>query len=203
MKEISSKPLVRRAFEKTRGNRKLAARKMNISYKALLNKLKRWSGQEPAAISADEQRRGQRLREFRPNSVAGRNAMIRFQVGDEVQVGGLPTSEWRELRGIVVKVLDRPNDETGQTVQECAVQFAATGRWFLADHLIRTIPDKWIRFFRTEAFDRWKQFENTDLPLLKGDRDTLTALLQDRYGFARRKAEIEADDFILALQERT
>jgi hypothetical protein len=128
--------------------------------------------------------------------------MIQFHVGDEVQVVGLPTSEWRGLRGVIVKVFDRPNDETGQTVQECAVQFAASRRWFLADHLIRTIPDKWLRFFRTEAFDRWNQLEHTDLSLLHGDRDTLTALLQDRYGFARRRAELEADDFILAFQER-
>src|SRR5262245_3194959 len=121
-------------------------------------------------------------------SARERNAMIRFQVGDEVQVGGLPTSEWRGLRGIIVKVLDRPNDQTGETVQECAVRFAASRRWFLADHLIRTIPDKWIRFFRTEALDRWNQLENSDLALLSGDRDTLIALLQDRYGFARRRA---------------
>ena len=41
--------LVRRVLEETRGNRKLAARKMNICYKALLNKLKRWSGPDAAS----------------------------------------------------------------------------------------------------------------------------------------------------------
>ena len=34
--------LVRRVLEETHGNRKQAARRMNICYKALLNKLKRW-----------------------------------------------------------------------------------------------------------------------------------------------------------------
>ena len=35
--------LVRRVLGETQGNRKLAAKRMNICYKALLNKLKRWS----------------------------------------------------------------------------------------------------------------------------------------------------------------
>ena len=46
--ERAEQELVRRVLEETRGNRKLAARKMNICYKALLNKLKRWSGSEAA-----------------------------------------------------------------------------------------------------------------------------------------------------------
>lgn len=40
--EEAEKNLVRRVLEETRWNRKLAARRLNISYKALLNKLKRW-----------------------------------------------------------------------------------------------------------------------------------------------------------------
>jgi two-component system response regulator AtoC len=51
--ERAEQELVRRVLEETRGNRKLAARKMNICYKALLNKLKRWSGPETAASSKD------------------------------------------------------------------------------------------------------------------------------------------------------
>jgi two-component system response regulator AtoC len=38
----AERELVRRVLEETRGNRKQAALKMNICYKALLNKLKRW-----------------------------------------------------------------------------------------------------------------------------------------------------------------
>ena len=35
--------LVQKVLEETRGNRKKAAQRLNISYKALLNKLKRWT----------------------------------------------------------------------------------------------------------------------------------------------------------------
>jgi two-component system response regulator AtoC len=52
--ERAEQQLVRHVLEETRGNRKLAARKMNVSYKALLNKLKRWSGQETATISVED-----------------------------------------------------------------------------------------------------------------------------------------------------
>lgn len=39
--------LVRRVLEETGGNRKQAARRMNVCYKSLLNKLKRWNGPPP------------------------------------------------------------------------------------------------------------------------------------------------------------
>jgi two-component system response regulator AtoC len=42
--ERAEQELVRRILEETHGNRKLAATRMNICYKALLNKLKRWNG---------------------------------------------------------------------------------------------------------------------------------------------------------------
>ena len=45
--ERAERELVRRVLEETGGNRKMAARRMNICYKALLNKLKRWSGPQP------------------------------------------------------------------------------------------------------------------------------------------------------------
>jgi hypothetical protein len=129
--------------------------------------------------------------------------MIPFQVGDEVRVEGVPASEWRGLRGIIVKVIDRPIDETGQAVQECAVQFSGSKRWFLADHLVRTLPDKWIRSFRGQAMDRWSELDRFDTARLNGDRDTLIALLQDRCGLARRRAEIESDDFMAGLQNHS
>ena len=128
--------------------------------------------------------------------------MIRFQVGDEVQVEGLHPSEWRGFRGIVVKIFNRPDDENGEAVQECAVQFPTGRRWFLANHLVRTAPDKWIRFFRAEVLERWNQLGSNDVALLTGDRDALIGLLQDRYSFARRRAEVEVADFISTFQKR-
>jgi two-component system response regulator AtoC len=47
--ERAEQELVRRVLEETHGNRKEASRRMNISYKALLNKLKRWRPPQSAA----------------------------------------------------------------------------------------------------------------------------------------------------------
>jgi len=56
--ERAEQELVRRVLEETRGNRKMAARKMNICYKALLNKLKRWSGPETRTTSQETSQGG-------------------------------------------------------------------------------------------------------------------------------------------------
>ena len=48
----AAEELVRRVLQETNGNRKAAARRMNICYKALLNKLKRWAGPPPAVTEA-------------------------------------------------------------------------------------------------------------------------------------------------------
>jgi DNA-binding NtrC family response regulator len=45
--------LVQRVLEETHGNRTQAARRMNISYNALLNKLKRWAGTSAPQIDAE------------------------------------------------------------------------------------------------------------------------------------------------------
>ena len=45
----AERDLVRRVLEETKGNRKQAARRMNICYKALLNKMKRWAGADATA----------------------------------------------------------------------------------------------------------------------------------------------------------
>ncbi|OLE17856.1 MAG: hypothetical protein AUI36_36205 [Cyanobacteria bacterium 13_1_40CM_2_61_4] len=49
----AERELVRRVLGETRGNRKQAALKMNICYKALLNKLKRWGGTEETAFKSE------------------------------------------------------------------------------------------------------------------------------------------------------
>jgi two-component system response regulator AtoC len=50
--ERAEQELVRRVLEETGGNRKLAARRLNICYKALLNKLKRWSAPQVCVSNA-------------------------------------------------------------------------------------------------------------------------------------------------------
>jgi transcriptional regulator with PAS, ATPase and Fis domain len=49
--ERAEEALVRRILEETHGNRKQAAKRMNICYKALLNKLKRWAPAANAQLS--------------------------------------------------------------------------------------------------------------------------------------------------------
>jgi two-component system response regulator AtoC len=49
----AERELVRRVMEETHGNRKEAARRMNICYKALLNKLKRWAGTSAPQIDPE------------------------------------------------------------------------------------------------------------------------------------------------------
>jgi two-component system response regulator AtoC len=56
--ERAEQELVRRVLEETHGNRKQAARKMNICYKALLNKLKRWNGLQTVPASSVETNEG-------------------------------------------------------------------------------------------------------------------------------------------------
>lgn len=46
--ERAERELVLKILEETRWNRKQASRRLNISYKALLNKLKKWKAEEPA-----------------------------------------------------------------------------------------------------------------------------------------------------------
>jgi hypothetical protein len=127
--------------------------------------------------------------------------MILFQIGDRVRVDGLPTSEWRGVSGVIVKVVERQTEE-GEATQECAVQFPTGRRWFLARHLTRSDPEKGARFFRGEALERWRDLSVQDVALLNGDRDELIALLQERCGFSLKRAGMEADSFILQVQER-
>jgi hypothetical protein len=128
--------------------------------------------------------------------------MIRFQVGDEVQIEGLHTSQWRGLRGVVVKTFERPGDEGTDAIQECAVQFPFERRWFQSNELVRATPDRWIRFFRAEVLERWNALGSNDVALLAGDREELIQLLQERYGFARRRAEAEVNDFVSLFHKR-
>ena len=53
--ERAEQELVRRVLEETNGNRRQAARRMNICYKALLNKLKRWRLPQSAVAQSVEQ----------------------------------------------------------------------------------------------------------------------------------------------------
>ena len=58
------------------------------------------------------------------------------------------------------------------------------------------------RFVRDEIARRWQQLTNSDIEECSADRSKLPKLLEMRYGFARRRAEKEADVFIEEFQDR-
>ena len=47
--------------------------------------------------------------------------------------------------------------------------------------------------------EQWGELTNDDLTRIAGKRDQLVGALQERYGFAKGKAETELDKFIHAL----
>lgn len=74
-------------------------------------------------------------------------------------------------------------------------------RWFMAQHLTRTISPQWARFFRNEAKDRWK-LDPDRTAQLNGDWDQLIDLLCDHYDFTIRRAQTEAEDFYSEFDRR-
>jgi hypothetical protein len=58
------------------------------------------------------------------------------------------------------------------------------------------------RFFRDEIARRWRQLTTSDLDECSADRSKLPFLLETRYGYARRRAEKEADIFIGEFHDR-
>jgi two-component system response regulator AtoC len=64
--ENAEKELVLRVLEETSWNRKQAARRLNICYKALLNKLKRWQIDNRHSIQSSLTKPGGSSREFQP-----------------------------------------------------------------------------------------------------------------------------------------
>ncbi len=127
--------------------------------------------------------------------------MARFRLGDEVRVAGLPHSQWQDRRGTIVEIFEHGPYEQGQVVQECALDIGGERRWFMARHLAKTVPVRFLRFFQSEALVRWR-LEKHDVERLNGEREELVGLLCDNLGFARRRAEIEADEFLGELTDR-
>ena len=127
--------------------------------------------------------------------------MKRFQVGDDVRVSDLPNSQWQDLAGTIVEIRERHSCGEAGMVQECAVKIAGELRWFMADHLVKTVSTKWVRFFQTEAMYRWKLDPNA-VGSLTGDREQLAGVLRDRLGFTMRRAQTEVDEFYTMFNER-
>ena len=58
------------------------------------------------------------------------------------------------------------------------------------------------RFFRDEIARRWQQLTTSDIDECSSDRSKLPILLETRYGYARRRAEKEAEIFIGEFHDR-
>jgi hypothetical protein len=127
--------------------------------------------------------------------------MRNFRVGDHVRVIGLLNSRWQNLKGRIVEIFEAGSCESDEIQQECAVDLGGERCWFLANHLMKTIPGKWIQFFRSDVLDRW-QLAPEDTCRLTGDDEEVVDLLQDHFGFAKRRAEAEVDDFYTAFNQK-
>ncbi len=57
------------------------------------------------------------------------------------------------------------------------------------------LEGKWNQL-RGKAQQRWSQLTDSDLGRINGKRQELSGLLQEKYGFAKEKAELEIDRFL-------
>lgn len=54
---------------------------------------------------------------------------------------------------------------------------------------------------RGEAKSKWAELTDDELDQVEGERDKLLGLLQEKYGYAKIKAEQEIDEFLLEHRE--
>lgn len=60
------------------------------------------------------------------------------------------------------------------------------------------IQTNWKRLIGTVKY-KWNKLTDYDLTRITGRREQLAGLLQDRYGYKKRRAEEEVDTFVRAL----
>ena len=122
----------------------------------------------------------------------------RFKSGDHVRVRRTHGSPWQDMHGTIVEIIAHHGIEP---VQECAVNFSGDLRWFMAEHLTRTVAPRLLRVFRNEVSERWK-LDAVHTTFLNGDRDQLIDFLRDHHDFAIRRAEAEVDEFYSAFEAK-
>jgi hypothetical protein len=71
----------------------------------------------------------------------------------------------------------------------------------MAEHLVPVTGPKIFRFLRTELVNRW-QVEPGSVASMDITRDTLIGFLQEHFGISRRRAGVEADEFLGAFQDK-
>jgi uncharacterized protein YjbJ (UPF0337 family) len=60
---------------------------------------------------------------------------------------------------------------------------------------------KW-KHFRTEINDQWSELSSDDLDQINGRRDNLVLLLENKYGYARQRAEREVERVITEFENK-
>lgn len=60
---------------------------------------------------------------------------------------------------------------------------------------------KWKQL-RGQVKERWGEFTDNDLDQITGKTEQLVGLLQQRYGYAKEKAEAEISEFLRELENR-
>lgn len=61
------------------------------------------------------------------------------------------------------------------------------------------IAGNWKQF-KGNVKEKWGKLTDDDLTVIAGKRDQLTGLLQQKYGYAKDKAEQELDEFMKAVK---
>ena len=54
--------------------------------------------------------------------------------------------------------------------------------------------------FQGQVKEKWGKLTDDDLTVIAGKRDQLAGLLQQKYGYAKDRAEKELDDFLTTLK---
>jgi uncharacterized protein YjbJ (UPF0337 family) len=62
------------------------------------------------------------------------------------------------------------------------------------------LAGKWKQV-QGEVKKQWGKLTDDDLVIVEGQKDKLVGLLQERYGYAREKAEHEVDEFLQKYSE--
>ena len=61
------------------------------------------------------------------------------------------------------------------------------------------IAGNWKQF-TGQVKEKWGKLTDDDLTTIAGKRDQLAGILQERYGYAKEKAEKELDEFLKAMK---
>jgi hypothetical protein len=124
-----------------------------------------------------------------------------FQIGDIVQVVGLPNSQWQDSSGIVIAIIKYEDNE--KSVPEYFVTlWNGPARWFLDRHLSRHSSAKIARFVQAEALAYWQQLNSGDVTHLTGERDQLASFLARHFGWTSRRAAEEVAAFFVVFAEK-